>query len=73
VRNGKHRTIILTAYAAGLRLSELLHLRVTDIAATRRTIRVQQGKGGQDRYTVLSAHLLEALRGYWNAPRPAPP
>lgn len=73
VRNGKHRTMILTAYAAGLRLSELLHLRVTDIDATRMTIRVQQGKGGQDRYTVLSAHLLEALRGYWKATRPAPP
>jgi integrase/recombinase XerD len=73
VRNGKHRTMILTAYAAGLRLSEVLHLRVTDIDATRMTIRVQQGKGGQDRYTVLSAHLLEALRAYWKEMRPAPP
>lgn len=71
VRNLKHRTMILTTYAAGLRLSEVLHLRVTDIDSARMTIRVEQGKGGQDRYTVLSAHLLEALRGYWPATRPA--
>jgi site-specific recombinase XerD len=36
------------------------------------TIRVEQGKGGQDRYTVLSTHLLEALRGYWKETRPTP-
>jgi integrase/recombinase XerD len=70
VRNLKHRTMILTAYAAGLRLSELLHLRVSDLDSARMTIRVEQGKGGQDRYTVLSAHLLEALRGYWKETRP---
>lgn len=72
VRNLKHRTMILTAYAAGVRLSELLHLRVSDLDSTRMTIRVEQGKGGQDRYTVLSTHLLEALRGYWKETRPAP-
>lgn len=72
VRNLKHRTMILTAYAAGLRLSELLHLRVTDIDSTRMTLRVEQGKGGQDRYTVLSAHLLDALRAYWKSTRPTP-
>ena len=72
VRNQKHRTMMLTAYAAGLRLSELLHLRVTDIDSARMTIRVEQGKGGQDRYTVLSAHLLEALRAYWKTTRPLP-
>jgi integrase/recombinase XerD len=70
VRNRKHRTMILTAYAAGVRLSELLHLRVSDLDSTRMTIRVEQGKGGQDRYTVLSAPLLEALRGYWKEARP---
>jgi len=68
--NAKHRTMLLTTYAAGLRLNDVLHLRVTDIDAARMTIRVEQGKGGKDRYTVLSAHLLEALRGEWQAYRP---
>ena len=55
--NPKHRTMLLTTYAAGLRLNEVLHLRVTDIDSARMTIRVEQGKGGKDRYTVLSAAL----------------
>lgn len=71
--NLKHRTMIQTTYAAGLRLNEVLHLRVTDLDAARMTIRVEQGKGGKDRYTVLSPHLLEALRVYWKATRPAAP
>jgi integrase/recombinase XerD len=62
--------LLLTTYAAGLRLNEVLHLRVSDIDAARMTIRVQQGKGGQDRYTVLSPRLLEALRHYWKVRRP---
>lgn len=68
--NLKHRTMLLTTYAAGLRLNEVLHLRVTDIDSARMTIRVEQGKGGKDRYTVLSAHLLEALRQYWRLGHP---
>jgi site-specific recombinase XerD len=72
VRNQKHRTMILTTYAAGLRLTEVLRLRVTDIDSARMTIRVEQGKGGKDRYTVLSRRLLEALRVYWQVTRPAP-
>ncbi len=68
--NLKHRTMLLTTDAAGLRLNEVLHLRVTDVDSARMTIRVEQGKGGKDRYTVLSAHLLEALRVYWQATRP---
>ena len=63
--NLKHRTMLMTTYAGGLRLNEVLHLRVGDIDSARMTIRVEQGKGGKDRYTVLSAHLLEALRTYW--------
>lgn len=67
----KHRTMLMTAYAGGLRLNEVLHLRVHDIDSTRMTIRVEQGKGGQDRYTVLSARLLDALRAYWRVARPS--
>lgn len=70
VTNPKHRTMLLTTYAAGLRLNEVLHLRVADIDSARMTIRVEQGKGGQDRYTVLSPHLLAALRGYWKTAHP---
>ena len=61
----------MTTYAAGLRLNETLHLRVTDIDSGRMTIRVEQGKGGKDRYTVLSRRLLEALRTYWKSGRPS--
>lgn len=68
--NLKHRTMLLTTYAAGLRLNEVLHLRVGDIDSARMTLRVEQGKGGRDRYTVLSAHLLVALRAYWRVARP---
>jgi integrase/recombinase XerD len=70
--NPKFRTMLLTTYAAGLRLNEVLHLRVTDVDSGRMTIRVEQGKGGQDRYTVLSARLLAALRTYWTIARPQP-
>ena len=69
--NEKHRMMLLTTYAGGLRLNEVLHLRVHDIDSARMTIRVEQGKGGQDRYTVLSARLLDALRAYWRVARPA--
>lgn len=68
--NQKHRTMLMTAYAAGLRLSEVLHLQVPHIDSARMTIRVVQGKGGQDRDTLLSARLLEALRAYWKVTRP---
>jgi integrase/recombinase XerD len=69
--NQKHRTMLMTTYAAGLRLNEVLHLRVADVDSARMTIRVEQGKGGKDRYTVLSAHLLAALRAYWALAHPA--
>jgi integrase/recombinase XerD len=68
--NLKHRTMLLTTYAAGLRLNEVLHLKVADVDSGRMTIRVEQGKGGRDRYTVLSASLLEALRAYWRVYHP---
>jgi len=68
--NPRHRTMLMTTYAAGLRLSEVLHLQVPDIDSARMTIRVVQGKGGKDRYTLLSARLLDALRAYWKVERP---
>jgi site-specific recombinase XerD len=70
VDNLKHRTIFITAYAAGLRLSEVAHLRVNDIDSDRMQIRVQQGKGKKDRYTLLSERLLQRLREYWRIYRP---
>jgi site-specific recombinase XerD len=63
--NPKHRAILMTTYAAGLRLSEVTHLKVSNIDSTRMTIHVEQGKGAQDRYTPLSPRLLTELRRYW--------
>jgi integrase/recombinase XerD len=68
--NPKHRALLMTAYGAGLRVSELCHLKIGDIDSKRMTIRVEQGKGGKDRYTLLSARLLCELRRYWAAHRP---
>jgi site-specific recombinase XerD len=68
--NLKHRTLLMTAYAAGLRVSELCHLQLTDIDSDRMTIRIEQGKGAKDRYTLLSPRLLSELRRYWIAYRP---
>jgi integrase/recombinase XerD len=65
VDNRKYRTALMTIYAAGLRLSEVLHLRVDDIDSSRMAIRVEQGKGRKDRYTVLSPSLRVQLRLYW--------
>jgi site-specific recombinase XerD len=62
----------MTTYAAGLRVGEVVRLRLTDIARDRRCIRVNQGKGRQDRYTLLSPRLLAALRAAWQCYRPAP-
>jgi site-specific recombinase XerD len=67
----KHRAVLMTTYAAGLRVSEVCTLKVSDIDAGRMMIRVEQGKGAKDRYTLLSARLLEELRRYWTAYRPA--
>jgi site-specific recombinase XerD len=66
----KHRAILTTCYAAGLRISEVLHLRPTDIDSRRMVIRVAQGKGQQDRYVMLSPKLLELLRTWWRVARP---
>ena len=70
VKSLKHRTILTTCYAAGLRISEAVGLKPTDIDSQRMVIRVEQGKGQKDRYVMLSAKLLEILRDYWKATRP---
>ena len=67
----RHRLLLTTVYAAGLRVSEAIALRVTDIDADRMTMRIAQGKGAKDRYVPLAARqlLLQDLRAYWkNAP-----
>ena len=69
--NLKHRAFLMTTYATGLRLLEACHLKVSDIDSDRMTIRVEQGKGAKDRYTLLSPRLLKELRRYWIAQRPA--
>lgn len=68
--NQKHRVLMMTAYSAGLRLSELVHLRLEDINSERMVIHVRQGKGCKDRFTLLSPRLLEELRDYWREYRP---
>ena len=64
------RVALTTAYAAGLRASEAVSLKVANIDSGRMVIRVQQGKGGKDRYVMLSAQLLGILRTYWRLARP---
>lgn len=66
----KYRTIMMTLYGAGLRIAEVCRLRPEQIDSKRMVIHVRGGKGGVDRYTLLSHRLLEALRTYWRAERP---
>jgi site-specific recombinase XerD len=67
---GRDRVLLQVAYGCGLRLSELLHLRVADIDSARMVIHVRQGKGAKDRLVPLSWRLLEELRAYWRMCRP---
>jgi integrase/recombinase XerD len=66
----KSRAALTTAYAAGLRASEVVALKVANIDSGRMVIRVEHGKGGKDRYVMLSAQLLGILRTYWRLARP---
>jgi len=66
----KSRAALTTAYAAGLRASEVVGLKIVDIDSARMVIRIEHGKGGKDRYVMLSAQLLGILRTYWRLARP---
>ena len=72
VASTKHRAILTTIYASGLRVSEAVALRLADIDSSRMVLPVDQGKGRKDRYAMLSPRLLEVLRDYWRIERPKP-
>lgn len=71
LRSPKYRAIVMTCYAAGLRISEACQLRVADIDSKRMVLRVRHGKGDKERYTLLPPRLLHLLRVYWKLHRPA--
>ena len=66
----KYKAALSVAYGAGLRATEVISLKVSDIDSKRMIIRVEQGKGGKDRNVMLSPHLLDLLRAWWKAARP---
>jgi site-specific recombinase XerD len=70
VTNPKHHALLVTTYGAGLRVGEAIRLKLSDIDASRMTLRVQQAKGAKDRYSLLSRGLLEELRSYWKLYHP---
>ena len=67
----RYRAALMVAYGAGLRVSEVVALKVEDIDSQRMLLRVQKGKGQRDRYAMLSPRLLEVLRAWWRAARPS--
>jgi len=69
-KNLKHRAILMTIYSAGLRIGEATRLKVSDIDSGRMMIRVNEGKGLKDRYSLLGERNLEMLRRYWKTYRP---
>lgn len=70
VRSPKYRAVLMALYAGGLRIMEGCRLRPDDIDSKRMVIHLRAGKGGHDRYTVLSRRLLDTLREYWKTYRP---
>lgn len=70
IENIKHRTIVVLLYSTGMRLSEISNLRIEDIDSKAMRIKVVQGKGAKDRYTLLSESVLQELRAYWLIYRP---
>lgn len=73
VHSMRQRALLMTAYGAGLRVSEACNLRVEDIDSSRMVIHVRGGKGAKDRFVMLSPRLLETLRLYWKTRRPPRP
>lgn len=69
--NPKHRMLLETVYGCGLRVSEVVALKVRDIDSERSLLRIEQAKGAKDRMVILSPGLLNALRRYWSTHRPA--
>lgn len=68
----KHRMLLMTAYSGGLRVSEAIRLKITDIDSERMVIRIECSKRERDRYVMLSERLLDKLRAYWLENRPRP-
>jgi len=68
--NLKHKAILMITYSSGLRISEAARLKISDIDSKRMMVRIQQGKGGKDRYSILSHTALECLRQYWREYHP---
>jgi integrase/recombinase XerD len=66
----RNRVALTTAYGAGLRVGEVVRLQPAAIDSSRMLIRIEQGKGGKDRYVMLSPQLLQILRAYWRLARP---
>ena len=70
IANLKHKAVLMVLYSAGLRLAECINLKPCHIESQRQKIRVEQGKGKADRYTILSEKTLDTLRTYYRAYRP---
>jgi integrase/recombinase XerD len=70
VPSPKHRAVLTTCYAAGLRISQAVRLRPRDVDSQRMVLRVEQGKGQRDRYVMLLPKLLDVLRDWWRLSRP---
>jgi integrase/recombinase XerD len=70
-KNLKHKAILMITYSSGLRVNETARLKLTDIDSKRMMVRVSDGKGGKDRYSILSQTALNCLRQYWKKYRPA--
>ncbi len=71
--NPKHQLLLATIYSAGLRVSEAVRLRVSDVDRSRMTLRIEQGKGRKDRVVPLSRRLLQQIEAYWQEHPPRRP